>query len=51
MSDLIRLPAALAIDTKAEAACNAALAQMYGYYDYTWKPFAPAVFSGVKQAA
>jgi hypothetical protein len=51
MSDLIRLPADPARAAKAEAACNAALAQMYGYYDYAWKPFAPAVFAGVKQAA
>lgn len=47
MSDLIRLPA----DAKAKAASDAALAQMYGYYAYEWKPFTPAILPGAKQAA
>jgi len=47
MSDLIRLPN----EPKAKAASDAALAQMYGYYAYDWKPFTPAVLPGVKQAA
>lgn len=47
MSDLIRLPT----DPKAKAASDAVLAQMYGYYDFDWTPFAPAVLPGVKQAA
>jgi hypothetical protein len=47
MSDLIRLPT----DPKAKAASDAALAQMFGYYDFDWHPFTPALLPGVKQAA
>lgn len=47
MSDLIRLPT----DPKANAASDAALAQMYGYHVFDWTPFAPADLPGVKQAA
>ena len=51
MPNLIRLPASPASDSKAKAASYAALAQMFGYYYFDWRPFAPAVLPGVKQAA
>jgi hypothetical protein len=47
LSGIIRLPT----DVRAKAACDAALAQMYGCYACDWKPFTPAILSEAEQAA
>lgn len=47
MSNPIRPPT----DAKAKATADAALVQMFGYYAFDWRPFAPAALPGAKPAA